>query len=275
MASNTNFNNEAVHCLMNLLDQHSEDVNEGQYMNMCNALRHLHMNDGNVTRNLRQQLYMTQSEVFEQNQELEEQNQRLQQQEQQIQEQSQRLQEQKEQEQRLKEQYERLQEQEQQMQKQNQRLQEQLKECDKINQSIVETLPIIPDLQRDQMKEQRVEEEKDQQRKQSIEHHSAKLDYYQSKLRHLKVPPNSVGRNYKTLISKCNVLGITISQPFQKASSTSVQVLKQLVKEKGVDDAEMKKLYLQDRHKEFNADKVKLNDLIQQHKDKLLILQKK
>jgi len=230
MASNTNFNNEAVHCLMNLLDQHSEDVNEGQYMNMCNALRHLHMNDGNVTRNLRQRLYMAQSEVFEQNQELEE---------------------------------------------QNQRLQEQLKECDKINQSIVETLPIIPDLQRDQMKEQRVEEEKDQQRKQSIEHHSAKLDYYQSKLRHLKVPPNSVGRNYKTLISKCNVLGITISQPFQKTSSTSVQVLKQLVKEKGVDDAEMKKLYLQDRHKEFNADKVKLNDLIQQHKDKLLILQKK
>ena len=253
MASNTTFNNEAVHCLMNLLDQHSEDVNESQYMNMCNALKHLHMNDGTETCNLRQQLHMSQLEISDQNQELEEQDQQL------------------------KEQYQRLQKQEQQIHEQNQRLQkqkEQLREYDQMNQPIVETLPIIPDLQREQMKEQRVGEEKDQQRKQSIEHHLAKLEHCQAKLRHLKVPPNSVGRNHKTLISKCNVLGITISQPVQKASSTSVQILKQLVKDKGVDDAEMKKLYLQDRHKEFNADKAKLYDLIQQHKDKLLILQK-
>ncbi len=260
MASNTNFNSEAVHGLMNLLDQHCENMNEAQYMNMCNALRHLHINDAAKICTLRQRTQVVREELDElyerfdfQRHEINERDQRLQ-----------------EQDQRLQEQDQRLQEQDQRLQEQDQRL----KEYDQMNQPIVETLPIIPELQREQMKEQRSVEEKEQKRKQSIEHHLAKLECFQSKLRHLKVPPNSVGRNHKTLIAKCSVLGITISEPLQKASSTSVRILQELVKENNVDDAEIKKLYLQDRHIEFNAEKLKLHDLIQQHKDKLFMLQK-
>lgn len=163
--ANTSFNNQAVMNLMTMLDDHKDEIKEGDYMQMCNALKCLHINTNRPPRPQQPtQPTHTPTPV--------------------------------------------------QLTPRQQRLQQlQRREIDIVN--ITETIVS-----------------------------------FQNQLLALKVPPNTVRRNHKTLIDKCNQFNITIDEPLHKSNSTSVKLLETIIKNKGVSEKELKQFYLIDRRNE-------------------------